>query len=123
MKNTSKTKISIFILSLALLICAVFAMSASAEESTTTPEIFSQNVKYTDKFCLMYAVKADTVSGGSVTLNLYEEEPVEGLEPAAKYTVKNVTSAADSGAAYDAYIFTTAGVPATALDKVFYVQA
>lgn len=122
MKNKTLKQISLLVLSLLLLVGACFAITASADD-TSTPEIFSQNVKYTDKFCLMYAVKADTVSGGEATLYLYDEEPTADSEAIKVYTVNKVTSAADSGAAYDAYIFTVEGVSATALDKVFYVQA
>lgn len=122
MKNKNLKRISLLVISLSLLVGAIFAITANADD-TSTPEIFSQNVKYTDKFCLMYAVKADTVSGGEATLYLYDEEPTADSEAIKVYTVNKVTSAADSGAAYDAYIFTVEGVSATALDKVFYVQA
>lgn len=122
MNNKNITKFFLLILALVLLSGVSVMVSASAEK-TTTPEIFSQNVKYTDRFCLMYAIKADTVSGGSVTLNVYGSEPENGSDPIRSYTVNSVTSSAESGAAHDAYIVTTDGIAAMALNRKFYVQA
>ena len=102
------------------MVCAIFAMTANA---ATTPEIANMNVQYTDKFCLVYAVPADTVSGGSATLYLHEDYPTEtGVDYIKKYEVSKTTLPADSGLDYDAYIFYTDGVEAMALDKVFYSQ-
>ena len=119
MKTKNFAKIALLTLSLALIIGAFFAMTANA---STTPEIANMNVKYTDKFCLVYAVPADTVEGGSVTLYLYDEVPSDNVEPIKAYTVSNTTAPADSGLNYEAYIICTDGVAAMALDKVFYSQ-
>ena len=119
MKTKNFAKIALLTLSLALIIGTLFAMSANA---ATTPEIANMNVKYTDKFCLVYAVPADTVQGGSATLYLYDEDPANGIDPIREYTVSKTTSPADSGLDYEAYLFCTDGVAAMALDKVFYSQ-
>lgn len=125
MKNNS-TKILVAVLSMVLLIGALFAMTVNAD-TETKPEIKSQNVKYTDKFCLMYAIPADTVKGDQVTLNVYDTVPSEAVDPIKSYTVKATTPAGKgegkSGLDYEAYIITTDGVGAMDLDKVFYVQA
>ena len=119
MKTKNFAKIALLTLSLALIIGTLFAMSANA---ATTPEIANMNVKYTDKFCLVYAVPADTVKGGSATLYLYDEYPADGVDYIREYTVSKTTSPADSGLDYEAYLFYTDGVAAMALDKVFYSQ-
>ena len=125
MKNNT-TKILVAVLSMVLLIGALFAITVNAT-TETKPEIASQNVKYTDKFCLMYAIPADTVKGGQVTLNVYDTLPSESIDPIKSYTVKYTTPAGKgegkSGLDYEAYIITTDGVGAMDLDKVFYVQA
>ncbi len=126
MKTNKALKISLLILSLALCIGAVVAMSIGAQEAETEsvkkPEIISQNVKYTDKFALMYAVDASTVADGPVKLNLYNKLPGEGVSPIKTYTVSKVTTA-EGNLKKDSYVFTTDGVAATALTQLFYVEA
>ena len=123
MQNNKFAKISILILTVALCACALFAMTVSAEDTAATkPEIISQNVMYTDQFCLMYAVDASTATA-PVTLNVYRDVP--GVEtPVEKaYVVDSSTPASKSGLTKDAYIFTVQGVGATELLSEFYVQA
>ncbi len=127
MKNNKFAKISLLILSLALCIGTMLVMSIGAAESETenkTPEIISQNVAYTDKFSLMYAVDAATVTEAPVTLYLYNAMPA-GIETPYndKYTADNITSGKESGLGVDAYIFTTDGVGATAMTQEFFVVA
>lgn len=117
MKTKKIAKIALLALSLVMM-TAIFATTSNA---STAPEITNMNVMYTDKFCLVYAVPAETVQGGSATLYLYEDYPVDsGVEPINTYEVSKTTSAEDSGLDYEAYIFYTDGVAAMALDKVFY---
>ncbi len=125
MKNNKLAKMSLLVLSLVLVIGTLFVMSAGAEETTTakTPEIISQNIKYKDKFCLMYAVDASGITG-PVTLYLYDTEPTDDTSPIRTYTVDAATPAAQNGNLdKDAYIFVTEGVSYTAMDKNFYVVA
>ncbi len=120
MKTKNLAKILLVALSLTLLACAFLATTVSAE--TAKPEIKNMNVRYSDKFELMYAVPADTVSGGSATLYLYVEDPADGGEAIKEYTLSKTELPADTGLSYEAYVFYTQGVSATALDQVFYVQ-
>lgn len=120
MKTKNHAKFLLVVLSLALLACAFLATTVSAE--TAKPEIKNMNVRYSDKFELMYAVPADTVSGGSATLYLYDEDPADGADAIKEYTLSKTELPADSGLDYEAYVFYTQGVSATALDQVFYVQ-
>ena len=120
MKKKNFAKFALLALSLALMVGAILAITASA---TTTPEIANMNVQYTDKFCLVYAVPADSVQGGSATLHLYEDYPEDETTDCIKeYSVSKTTLPADSGLDYEAYLFYTDGVAAMALDKVFYAQ-
>ena len=122
MQNNRLTKISILIITLALCICAVFAMSVSAEEaSATKPEIISQNVMYTDQFCLMYAV--DASAAAPITLNVYRAVPDAETPVEKSYVVEKATSGTESGLGKDAYIFTVQGVWANELLDEYYVQA
>ncbi len=123
MKNSKFVKISLLVLSLVLCFGAMFAMNTGAEEpATKKPEIVSQNVEYTDRFSLIYAVDASTATG-PVELYLYEKMPGEEAPYYKKYTANVITNAKDSGCDVDAYIFITHGVGATAMTKEFYVQA
>lgn len=121
MKKCNFAKISVLILALSVCFGTVFAMSANADNTGTKPEIISQNVKYTDQFCLMYAVDSSAVA--PVTLNVYRAVPNEETPCDNSYTVGSLTPGADSGLGKDAYIFTVQGVGATKLDTEFYVQA
>lgn len=128
MKNKKFIKISVLILTLSLCVGMLLPFSISAETSAqteTTPDIYSQNVKYDEKFCLMYAVDAATVAGGSVKLYLYEADPASGAEPKKVY--ENPIYAEMGDATYnpkrDSYIFITEGVAAYAMAQDFYVQA
>ena len=124
MKNKQFSKIALLALSLVLMIGAIFALTANA---ATTPEIKNMNVQYTDKFCLVYAVPADTVQGGSATLYLYDADPATGAEPIRDYNLTKTTPAGKEevggvGLDYEAYVFYTDGVAAMSLDQVFYAQ-
>ena len=124
MKNNKFIKISVLILTLSLCVGMLVPFSVSAEttaETETKPEIISQNVQYSEKFSLMYAVAADTAAA-PVTLYLYDADPVTGAEPVRTYVEDEVT-AATGNLAEDSYVFITEGVAAYAMAKDFYVQA
>ncbi len=128
MKNTKFAKISLLILTLALCFGAVFAMNAAAE-GEKTPEIISQNIKYSEKFQIMYAVDTASVAEGAVTLNVYTADPTveTGLQPVATMTVQEPTTDADilgNLGVESAYIFTTTkGVSYTEMATNYYAQA
>ena len=119
MKNRF-SKILVAALALALLLCATLALSVSA---STTPEIISQNIEYGEKFSIMYAVDANTVADGAVTLAVYAEAPADGVNPLKTYTVSAPQTETINGEAKSVYVFTTAGVSAKDFADVFYAQA
>lgn len=119
MKNKKFLKLLVFGAMAVCLACMTLSFGASAAGK---PEIISQNVKYTDKFSLMYAVDASTVAGGSATLRVYGEYPTNESTPLQTITetaTEKVTPA--GGSETDCYVFTTAGVAATAFVKNYYV--
>ncbi len=125
MKNNRFAKISLLVLSLALILGAVLALSTGAQETEaeTKPVIISENVAYQGDFALMYAVDASTATG-PVELYVYETEPTDSTPHSYKYTVSEITPAAQTGnLGKAAYVFRTAGVAAAAMSKEFYIQA
>ncbi len=131
MKNNKFTKIFLVVLALALCICAVFAMGVSAEDSaeTKTPKIISQNLEYSEKFNLMYAVDAATVAAGKVTLNIYNMDPAEVPSALPLATIEAEAPTTDAAVLGNlgvdsAYIFTsTAGVGYGDMVINYYAQA
>ncbi len=117
------TKISLVILSCALVLGAMFMVSAGAAEAEPEgPEIISQNINYQGNFALMYAVRASTVTSGSVTLKVYDKYPEAGVEPI--WTNTNSTPEFVGGNLNETvYKFTTAGVSAANMTKNFYIVA
>ena len=71
MKNRKAIKSLIFC---AVSLCLVWVMLAFVSSAAGKPVIISENVMYTDKFSLVYAVDASTVSGGSATLRVAKNE-------------------------------------------------
>ena len=119
MKNRKAIKSLIFC---AVSLCLVWVMLAFVSSAAGKPVIISENVMYTDKFSLMYAVDASTVSGGSATLRVYKEYPTEGSTPIQTIVDKTIEKVTPSGgSATDCYVFSTAGVAATAFTQNFYV--
>lgn len=118
------TKLAVLILSIALLASVALVFSVSAEDTAevTIPEIISQNVRYQGDFALMFAVKADTVKGGKVDLELYEEKPTTNSTPVKTYTSEEITKAYGN-LAHDSYVFTTKGTAAVDMTKHYYVVA
>ncbi len=125
--KTKFIKISVLVLSLALVFGAAFAMNISADDETpaTKPVILSQNVFYSDQFALMLAVDANSVAAGDVTLYVYEEHPLTGAEPAQILVESTATAGTVSGLGEgkDAYIFQVKGVGALDIAKEFYFVA
>ncbi len=138
MKNNKFAKISLLILTVALCLVAIFAMSVSATEGTTNPtekpEIYSYNISYSDKFSLMYAVDATNIAAGTpVTLYVSKTAPatpeaIKNDTNAQKYTISEITPKDDPateevegvGLDVDAYVFTSAGIGATMFTTNFY---
>lgn len=121
-------RIIAFLLALVISVGCTFGLTALANEAdqsapeATKPQIISQNVMYGGDFSLMFAVKAATVSGDTVTLSVYGEEPTEGSEALWSKTI-NASSATTDVKGIASYVFTTPGVAAKDMDKNFYIVA
>lgn len=123
MKTNNFTKISMLVLMLVLLVGAMFAMNVSAAETETGPVIISQNIRYQGDFALMFAVQADTVTSGSVTIEIYDHNPTSASTPIDSYTVSDITSHEGTNLTVDFYQITTKGVAAIDMTKQYYVKA
>lgn len=123
-------RIIAFLLALVLSVGCTFGLTVLANETepeasvsnAKTPEIISQNVMYGGDFSLMFAVKAASVSGDTVTLSVYGEEPTEGSEALWSKTI-NASSTTTDVKGIASYVFTTPGVAAKDMDKNFYIVA
>ena len=105
-----QTKILMLVVSLAIMIGAVLAVSANAE---STPTIIGKNILYTDKTAIQIAVDPATVDSSDVSLVV---SGANGVKTYEKYVVS--TDAAVVGA----YVFTVDGIPASAIsDELTFV--
>ena len=116
MKNKTIVKIIAMAVALAALSAIAFAVSAE-ETEVTKPEIYSQNVEYGEKFSLMYAVDASTVTGDTVTLTVTGGDATWSKTVDA--TAENQVTVKDKAA----YVFITPGVSATEFTKQYYATA
>lgn len=128
MKIFKSSKLLALILAISLCLGAMSVISFAADDSAPVaaeakkPEIISQNVKYGGNFSLMFAVDADSCSGSTVTLKVYNEEPAEETKAIWSQTVtagEELTTVNGT----PCYVFITAGVAAKDMDKSFYVVA
>ena len=123
-------RIIAFLLALVISVGCTFGLTVLANETepeasvsnAKTPEIISQNVMYGGDFSLMFAVKAASVSGDTVTLSVYGEEPTESSEALWSKTI-NASSATTDVKGIASYVFTTQGVAAKDMDKNYYIVA
>ena len=116
MKN--KTIVKIIAMAAAIMALSAVAFAVSAEETAATkPEIYSQNVEYGEKFSLMYAVDASTVTGDTVTLT------VTGGDATWSKTVDATAENQVTVKGKAAYVFITPGVSATEFTKQYYATA
>ncbi len=122
MKNRNLTKIFVLIVAMALLVGSVVGLSVSAEGGTA-PKIVSQNISYDGDFSIMYAVEKATVTEGqSITLNVYDAVPAEGVDPIwTKTLAYDAPTSQDPGV--ESYIFTTPGVAAKDMGVTYYAEA
>lgn len=114
MKNTNFTKIAVLVLSLALLMGAVVAVSASAADE---PEIFAQNVIYGDKISIVYAVDTtlEAANAGEVKVKYYWEDAPEALYDAVLLDTTDTKNLCEGKPT-----FATTGVAPKELGKVAY---
>ncbi len=124
MKNNKFLKVSLLILSLALVIAAVFAITANADETDPTPKIISQNVACEGNFHLCYAVDATNIpEGTAVTLNVYESYPDNSTPILWSDTNETPEMIEGRNDLPMVYIFKTNGIAAVNMAKQFYIQA
>ena len=112
-------KILTLALAAALIIGTAIGISASAE--VTAPEIISQNVEYGGNYALLYAVKADTVVGNSVSIAVYDNANCTGK---AVFTdaIEAKAENTESVHGIPCYVFTTNGIAAKDMDVQYYVK-
>jgi len=122
MISKKSMKALVAVLSLVLLIGSAVGILVSANEAKT-PTIISNNVSYDGNYSLMYAVSADSVNEGAVTLKIYKEYPTESSAPVATYTAKEPEDITVSDEKVSAYVFITQGVAAKDMPDVFYAKA
>ena len=122
MKNKS-SKILILALVVATVLCTVFAIMASANVAETKPEIISKNMYYSDKYSVMYAVAAETVAEGPVTLNVYREYPNANSTPVGTYKATAPRNEQIGGETRSVYVFTGFGIGAQDFADKIYAQA
>ncbi|MBO5314823.1 MAG: hypothetical protein J6B48_00170 [Clostridia bacterium] len=116
MKNRF-SKILVLVLSLALILGVALAVSVSAED--TKPEIISKNMNYGEKFVILYAVDAETVAEGPVTLKIYSDSEKANLVDS--YTVD--TPVYEEKLQKDIYKFYTNGIAPKEIADIFYAEA
>lgn len=104
MKNRF-SKITLLVLSLALILGVAFALSAGAE-GAVKPEIVGKNISYTDKTAIQIAVDAATVNKDDVELVVTKADGTE-------ITVAKPESKTINGK--NALVFTLEGIPASAI--------
>ncbi len=104
MKNRF-SKITLLVLSLALILGVAFALSAGAE-GAVKPEIVGKNISYTDKTAIQIAVDAATVNKDDVELVVTKADGTE-------ITVTDPDEKTINGK--NALVFTLEGIPASAI--------
>jgi len=122
MKNKRIAKLITVALALVLLIGSAIGVAVSAE-STKTPEIISKNVYYAGNSSIMYAVDADTVNEGPVTLYLFDDEAKANAEtPDTEwvYTAEAPTVQNIGGENKSVYIINTLGIAPARFTDNFY---
>ncbi len=124
MKNRKSAKLLVLILSLALLIGSAVGIAVSAA-GEKTPEIISKNVYYSGNNSIMYAVDADTVNEGPVTLKLYNDaaKAAELADTDWTYVAEAPQTEKIDGEDKSVYVFTTLGIDPTNFNEYFYAVA
>ena len=124
MKNAKFTKISLLVLTLALVIGAMFSMSVSAE-TETKPEITQKNVSYSTNLSLQLAVKADTAAA-PIKLYRFDSAPADGevgtLVATADADDLVVADSTKNNLTYDSYVIKAPGVKASETAHYYYYK-
>ena len=119
MKSLKSTKFAVLIISVALLVAGIVGITASAEDTDPSLEIFSKNLSYGGTISIAFAVDAQNINADDVELLIYSSVPTDGAE--VDYTVK--TSEAATIHEREALVFLTPGIAAKDMTKQIYVKA
>ena len=119
MKALKSTKFIVLLISAALLIAGIVGITASAEDTDPSLEIFSKNLSYGGTIAIAFAVDAQNIPDDNVVLNVYLTEPTE--KSVADYVVK--IHEKDVVHDRDALVFLTPGIAAKDMTKQIYVKA
>lgn len=119
MKNLKFTRLAVLLLSVALLIAGIVGITASADKSAPSLEIFSKNLSYGGTISIAFAVDAQNVDADAVELLVYKSEPTEGSTP--NHTVK--TYEVSTVYEREALVFLTPGIAAKDMTQEIYVKA
>ncbi len=120
MKETTKKaktlRVTAVVAVIALAIASMLALSVGA--AGTTPDIVSANISYEGNHAIVLAIDAATVSGGSVSVQVWDEAGKE----VGKYSASATEKIAALGGK-DFYVVKTAGIAQKDMDKEFTCQA
>ncbi len=123
MKKNTHLKLFAIIMTLALTLAAVFAISVFAQDADNnkTPAILAKNIEYGGNNAMMFAVDPETVAEGDVTLTMYKADKTTVV---GTYTESVTEDMYPDDADKDvfAYIFTTKGVPAKDMGNYYYFE-
>ncbi len=117
-----KSKILVLTLAFALLVCAMFAITASADEGGNLA-ILSKNVAYSSNVQMMFAVDATVEEAGDVVVKYYFESEPEKIYTAALNDVTNPDTIYTDKNGVQHPSFTTIGIPAKEYGEKVYVAA
>ncbi len=126
MKTKKFAKIFILIMATVLCLGVAFSVIISAvndEASDVAPKISSFNIRYSDKFSLMYAVDADTVKETPVTLTVYPAGGEDDPTLVRTYKSSKTEMIKTASGEKEVYVFITEGVSALNFTTEYYAKA
>lgn len=125
MKNNKFSKITLLVISLALVFGSIVPMTVSAETTAaeaTKPEIISQNVSYGTNLAVKLAVDASTATA-PIKLYRFDTEPAVG-ETGTLVAESNefVVAGDNNNLTKDSYVIQAPGVAASAIAHYYYYK-
>ena len=116
-----KSRILVLVLTLALIVCAAFAITASAEEGNVA--ILSKNVAYSSNVQMMFAVDVTVEEANDVVVTYYFESAPEAICTATLNNVANPDTIYTDEEGVKHPSFSTIGIPAKEYGDKVYVAA
>ena len=117
-----KTRILVLALTLALLVCAAFAITASAEDDDNVA-ILSKNVVYSSNVQMMFAVDVTLEEAKDVVVKYYFESDPEAICTATLNSVTNPDMIYTDANGVKHPSFSTIGIPSKEYGNKVYVSA